>query len=66
MLVESTGFEEIVYQSGVCKSGSLNGVISGTQYNRAWFVHSIFSEALERLLLTRFLAEVRITIEDFN
>lgn len=58
MLVESSGFEDVVFQSGICSSGSLNGVINGTQYNRAWFVHSVFSEALERLLLTRFLAEV--------
>ncbi|KAG1711251.1 hypothetical protein GQR58_002553 [Nymphon striatum] len=59
MLVDSSGFEDVVFQSGICSSGSLNGVINGRQYNRAWFVHSIFSEALERLLLRRFLAETR-------
>ena len=54
MLVESSGFEDVVFQAGLCTSGSLNGVIKASHYNRAWFVHSLFSEALERLLLTRF------------
>ena len=58
MLVESSGFEYVVFQSGTWSSGNLNGVIKGSQYKRDWFVHSIFSEALKRLLLTRFLSEV--------
>lgn len=41
----------------MCTSGSLQSVISGSHYNRAWAVHSVFSEALERLLLKRFLGE---------
>ena len=40
MLVTNTGFEDIVYQSGVCSSGSINGVLAGTHYNKAWIVHS--------------------------
>ena len=36
MLVANTGFEDIVYQSGV----SINGVLAGAHYNRAWIVHS--------------------------
>lgn len=40
LLVANTGFEDIVYQSGVCSSGSINGVLVGTHYNRAWTVHS--------------------------
>ena len=35
MLVKSSGFEDVVFQSGICSNGSLNGVIKGTQYNRA-------------------------------
>ena len=62
MLVESSDFEDVVFQTGLCTSGSLNGVIKGSHYNRAWFVHSLFSEALERLLLTRFLVEVRTVL----
>ena len=58
MLVESSVFGGVIFQLGICSSGSLNGLIKGTQYNHAWFGHSIFLESLEQLLLTRFLAEV--------
>ena len=34
----------------MCTSGSLKGVLSGSQYNRAWRIH----HALERLLVIRF------------
>ena len=37
--------------------GSLNGILAGSHYNRAWTVHSAFTEALERPLFERFLAE---------
>ena len=46
MLVEPSGFEDVIFQFGICSSGSSNGVIKRTQYNRAWIVYSIFSEAL--------------------
>ena len=36
----------------------MNGVISGSHYNRSWAVHGLFSEALERLLFERFLTIV--------
>ena len=59
MLVSSSGFEDVIFQSNVCSSGSLNGVLSASLYNKAWNVHEVMSEALERLLLKRFLAEVK-------
>ena len=60
MIVSSSGFEDTVFQSVLCSSGSLMGVISGSHYNRAWMVHSTVSEALERLLLERFLQETQL------
>ena len=48
----------MVFQGGMIKSGCIKGVLSGSDYNSAWIVHNIFLEALERLLLTCFLAEV--------
>ena len=54
-IIKGSGFEDVVFQASVCSSGSLNGVLSGTHYNRAWTVHATFSEALERLLFERFL-----------
>ena len=40
-------------------SGGLNGVIAGSRYNFSWYVHEVLTEALERILLTQFLAEKR-------
>ena len=36
IIFADSGFEDIVYQSGVSRSGSLQSVISGSHYNRAW------------------------------
>ena len=33
--------------------------MAGSHYNRAWSLHPVFSEALERLLMTRFFNEKR-------
>ena len=57
MLVQGSGFEEIVFQSGVFSSNSLNSVISGAHYNRCWRVHQHLTEALERLLFHCFMHE---------
>ena len=46
-LTSGSGFEDIIFQHGTHSSGSLNGVISGSHYNRNWIVHALFSEALE-------------------
>ena len=53
-LISGSEFEDIIHQSGLCSSGSLNGVISASHYNRCWNVHSHLAEALERLLFERF------------
>ena len=39
-------------------------MLAPSHYNRCWNVHNVLSEALERLLLTRFLAETKPTIPD--
>ena len=39
-IIAGSGFEDIAFQSGVCSSGSLLAVLSGTPYNRAFNVHS--------------------------
>ena len=53
-IVCGSGFEDIVFQANICSTGSLNGVLAGSHYNRCWTVHSTFAEALERLLFKRF------------
>lgn len=47
--VEGSGFEDVIFQAGLCSSGSITGVMSGKHYNRCWLVHEAFSEVLERL-----------------
>ena len=37
--VAGSGFEEVVYQAGLCTSGGIKGVLSGKQHNRSWMVH---------------------------
>ena len=56
-LVKGSGFEDVVFQAGVCSTGSLNGVLSGSHYNRCWTVHSVIGEAVERLCLELFLKQ---------
>ena len=33
-------FPDIVYQSGYCSFGKINGVLAASHYNRPWIVHS--------------------------
>ena len=53
-LISGSGFEEIIFQSGLCSSESSSGVVSGSHYNRCWTVHTHLAEALERLQFERF------------
>ena len=58
-LVKNSGFEDLVYQAELCTSGSLQGVLVGSHYNRAWAVQRVVSESSERLFLVRFLTETK-------
>ena len=49
-----SGFEEIVIDSGICASGSIEQVMKGKHYNRALRTHNILLEDLERLLFEVF------------
>ena len=62
--VKDSGFEDVIYQASVCTSGSLNSAMSGSHYNRGWIINIVTSEALERLLLKRFLQEIKPDIDD--
>ena len=48
-IVQGSGFEEVVYQAGLCTSGGIKGVLSGKHYNRSWRIHECLAEAIERL-----------------
>ena len=60
VIIANSGFEDIVYQGGICTSESLLGVMAGSQYNCAWLVHSIVSEALEKSLIQSFIGATKL------
>ena len=53
--VSGSGFEDILFQAGLCSSGSIAGLLSGKHYNRNWLLHEAFSEALERLFEEQYI-----------
>ncbi len=63
--VAGSGLEDILFQAGLCSSGSISGVISGKHYNRCWLIHEAFAEALERLFMERFSPQVPETVYEF-
>ncbi len=56
-IIQGSGFEEIVYEAGLCTSGGIKGVLTGKHYNRSWVIHECFAEAIERLFVEKFLEE---------
>ena len=53
--VTCSGFEDIVYQLGLCQPGSMNAMIKGKHYNQAWMIHELFAEAIVRIFLEEYL-----------
>jgi hypothetical protein len=58
-MIIGSGFEEVLLQSTLCASGSINRVLSGKHYNRAIRVHQRMMEAIERMLLEIFSTSCR-------
>ena len=52
-----SGLSELLLEAGLIGSGSLAGVMSGKHYERSLHCHKIMLEALERLLLQKFLVD---------
>ena len=61
-LVNGSASEDAVSELELYISDSLHGVLAGSHSNRAYFIHSTFAEALERLLLTRLTVTVKPVI----
>ena len=57
LLLQSSGFGEIAYQTRMYTSGSFCEVMSGDYYNRAWRIYKVVSKTLEPILSKRFLHE---------
>ena len=54
-MIDGSGFNDTIFQANLCSSESLASVINGSHNNRCWRVHEPFAEALERLLMERFI-----------
>ena len=63
--VSGSGFEDILFQAGLCSAGSLNGLLSGKHYNRCWLPHESFSEALIRLFQEQYKPEIPDSLINF-
>lgn len=48
LLLQSSGFEKIVYQTRICTPRSLCGVMSGVHQNQVCRIHEVVSEELKR------------------
>jgi hypothetical protein len=57
--MNGSGLSDVLMEAGLIASGSLNGVMNGKHYSRAINCHKITVEALERLLMEKFLAKKR-------
>ena len=57
-LVSGSGLEDVLYQSNLCTSGGIKGVISGKHYNRSCDVHECFAEAVDMLFCEEYLPEI--------
>ena len=52
-----SGHSDILLEAGLISSGSLNGVLSGKQYDCSLHCHKVMLEILEWLLLNAYLKE---------
>ena len=53
-MMAGSGFEDMLIQSGLCASGSIDHVMTGKHYDRALHVHNRMLEVLDRMLLDVF------------
>ena len=61
--LEGSGFQEIVFQTKMCTSGSIKAVMKGKHYNMCWMIHEAFAECIEKLLMEGFINTKRPKLE---
>ncbi|XP_049455367.1 uncharacterized protein LOC125902797 isoform X2 [Epinephelus fuscoguttatus] len=59
-----SGYAEVILKAGLITSGCLNSVLSGKAYAKALFCLKTVCEAMERLLMERFVEEENIQVEN--
>lgn len=57
-----SGYSEILLEAGLVTSGSLTRVVKGKAYAKALFCLKTVSEAMEQLLIDRFIEEEKINV----
>lgn len=62
--MDGSGFCDVVLEAGLSSSGSIHGVESGKNYDRAMNCHKAVAECLERQLMMKFNKSCDITISD--
>ena len=55
--ISGSGFEDIIFQLGLCQPGSMNALIKGKHYNQAWLIHESFAEALSRIFIGKYVEQ---------
>ena len=53
--MDGSGIDHILIESNIISPGSIKGVLSGKNYNRATYSHKILFESLHRLLMEEFM-----------
>ena len=42
--VSGSGFEDIIYQLGLCQPGTMKALLKGKHYNQALMIHEAYAE----------------------
>ena len=53
-----SGFDDTLFQAGLCAVGSLYGLLSGKHYNHCWPIHESLPEALIQLVQEQYVSEI--------
>ena len=61
--MSGSGYGEIITEAGLVTSGCFKGVMSGKHYSKSLYCLKVVSEAMERLLIKRFIEEMH-TIDE--
>ena len=62
--MEGSGFSDVLIESGLITSGSLQGVVTGKNFSRATHCHKVLYETLHRLLLQEFLNQQTVKVRE--
>ena len=60
-IIKGSGFEDIMYQVGICTTGGIKAVTSGKHYNQSWAVHECLSEAMQRLFVEQVATQLTLS-----